>query len=96
MPSIKYMPAWIKVSSAALVILAPALWMTLQVMRTQTVRCSVCIEFKGRRDCRKAEAPTKEECQRTGTDNACALISAGMTEVIACGNTPPSEMKFYE
>lgn len=57
------------------------------------VKVEVCVEFKGRKDCGTAAAPTEQEAIRTATDNACALISAGMTESMACTRTPPTSVR---
>jgi hypothetical protein len=54
------------------------------------------MEFNGRQDCRTAAAATKEQAQRAATDNACALISNGMTESIACSNTPPLKITWQD
>lgn len=56
-------------------------------LRQHTVE--VCMEFKGRSNCATASGTTREEAIRTGTDTACATISAGMTESIQCSRTPP-------
>ena len=55
--------------------------------------CEVCIEFDGRTECRTAKGATREEAIRTATDNACALLTSGMTESIRCGRTQPSRVK---
>lgn len=94
MLSIKYTPKWIKVLAVIAAMILPAAWMTFQIMSAQTIKCRVCMDYRGSKDCRDAEGPTKEECQRTATDNACALISSGMTESIQCSNTPPSGVTF--
>ena len=52
----------------------------------------VCMEYKGRTNCATASGTTKEEAIRTATDTACATISAGMTESIQCGRTPPARV----
>lgn len=59
-------------------------------------RVEVCMEFQGRTNCRTASGPTQEQALRTATDNACALISSGMTDSIACGNTPPKSVRWLE
>lgn len=94
MLSIKYTPKWIKLGSVVAIVLAPALWMTLQIVRSQGVTCRVCMEYKGEKNCREAQGPSQDECRRTAVDNACALIARGMTESIQCSNTPPSEVQF--
>ncbi len=58
--------------------------------------CEVCMEYQGRRNCATASGTTKEEAVRTASDTACATISAGMTESIQCGNTPPVSVTWKE
>lgn len=76
------------------VLFFPALLMTLQISADQTVKCTVCMQFNGHSQCKSASAVSKDDCVRTGVDNACALISSGMTGSIACGNTPPASIQF--
>ena len=59
-------------------------------------RVEVCMEFEGRSNCRTALGNTKEVALRTAIDNACALIASGMTQTIACSNTPPKSVKWLE
>lgn len=54
--------------------------------------CTVCISFKGGRDCRTASAATRPEAQRTAITNACAQLSSGVTETNQCENTPPESI----
>ena len=53
------------------------------------VSCEVCITFRGQTACSTARGANANEAQRTATDVACASLSSGMTDTIACGNTPP-------
>ena len=55
-------------------------------------RVEVCMEFQGQSACRIASGSTKEHAQRTATDNACALISSGMTDSMSCTNTPAKKI----
>ena len=61
-----------------------------------TYRCEVCIEFNGRSACRTASAAAREQAKRTATDNACGLIASGMSDSIACTNTPPSKVTWLD
>lgn len=61
-------------------------------MGLSQVRCEVCITFRGRTECRTAQGTNAEEAQRTATSVACTLLSSGMTDSIACGNTPPAKV----
>lgn len=55
--------------------------------------CEVCIEFRGQSRCRTASGATREEAQRTATDNACAFLSSGMADSIQCAASPPRSVK---
>ena len=59
-------------------------------------RVEVCMEFMGRRNCRIAAGPTREQALRTASENACATISSGMTESTACGQTPPASVRWLD
>ena len=65
-------------------------------MGQKRYRAEVCMAYAGRTDCRTASAATKQQAQRTATDNACALIASGMTDSIACSNTPPTSIKWLD
>ncbi len=55
--------------------------------------CEVCMEFNGRSKCRTAAGSTRQEAQRTATDNACAFLATGMTEILRCTATPPKSVR---
>ena len=59
-------------------------------------RVEVCMEFRGRQACRTASATTPELAKRTATDNACAFLASGMSDSIACTNTPPVSTRVLE
>jgi hypothetical protein len=59
-------------------------------------RVEVCMEFQGREACRTASAATGEQAQRTAVDNACAQISSGMTDSIACTQSMPKSVKWLD
>lgn len=83
-------PAKIAIAAALLFFLGILLYSSL---RLGQVTVEVCVDFKGRTGCGTAAAPTEKEAIRTATDNACALISSGMTESIACSRTPPKSIR---
>jgi hypothetical protein len=64
-------------------------------MDLQGYSCEVCITFNGRQNCAKASGTSREEAQRTATDTACAPITGGMSETIACSNTTPDSVNWY-
>jgi hypothetical protein len=59
-------------------------------------RVEVCMEFGGRQACRTASASSRDQALRTATDNACAQISSGMTDSIACTQSMPKSVKWLE
>jgi hypothetical protein len=61
-------------------------------LNTGRIRCRVCITFQGRQSCRTAAAGTRELALRTATENACALISSGITDSNQCHETPPDSV----
>lgn len=93
-PYKKRIPTWITVLASALLILAPALFMTFKIINTQGISCTVCISFDGQDVCKNASGPSKEECQRTGLDNACGALALGMTNSIQCTNKGPAKVTF--
>ena len=58
--------------------------------------CEVCMEFRGQSKCRTARGSSREEATRTATDNACAFLASGMSDGMACTNTPPKSSKCRE
>lgn len=57
-------------------------------------RVEVCMEFRGRTDCRTAQGASEEAALRTAIDNACALISSGMTDSMACTSSRPKSVRW--
>lgn len=61
-------------------------------MNLSTYRVEVCMNFGGRSNCRTASGSTEEFARRTATTNACAEIASGVTDSIACEQTPPAKV----
>jgi hypothetical protein len=59
-------------------------------------RVEVCVQFRDQKNCRIAAGPTKDAALRTATDNACATITSGMTESMACSHNPPASTKWLD
>jgi len=51
--------------------------------------CEVCMNFHGQEVCRTVTGKTELEGMRTGVDNACALLTSGVTETLRCQRTTP-------
>ena len=54
------------------------------------VRCEVCIEFRGRSQCRAVDGASEEDAMMAATQNACAYLASGVTDGMACTRTPPT------
>jgi len=54
------------------------------------VRCEVCVEFRGGRECRAVDAASEGEALGAARTNACARLTSGVTNMMACERTPPS------
>jgi hypothetical protein len=72
---------------------ATAAVLVLAVRGQQRVHCEVCVTFHGATNCREAAGGTSAEAQKTAHENACAFVASGMTDSIACQNTPPDSVK---
>jgi hypothetical protein len=59
-------------------------------------RVEVCVQFHGATACRTASGATEEFALRTATTNACAQISSGVTDSIACENSQPVKVTWLK
>jgi hypothetical protein len=59
-------------------------------------RVEVCMTFHDHTDCRTASADSEEHALRSATNNACALIASGVTDSIACEQTPPKSVRWLK
>lgn len=57
--------------------------------RGATQECTVCMDFRGQRNCASAVGQTREQAQRGAQETACGPIASGMDASIACGRTDP-------
>lgn len=61
--------------------------------RLDEYSCDVCMTFNGLTKCASATGVTEIEARNSAISVACAGISAGVTEGISCGNTPPKSLE---
>jgi len=61
-------------------------WSSLQV---GGVRCQVCVEFAEARACRAVDAASEAEGLAAARTNACAQLTSGVTNMMACERTEP-------
>ena len=67
-------------------------FMTYLVMAEGEMTCEVCVEFRGATECRRATAKDRQEAEAAAASTSCGLLSGGVTDGIACRNTPPKSV----
>ncbi len=66
--------------------------LVLLSMQISQVECEVCMDFKGRKNCATAAAPTEAEAFRSGRMTACGTIAAGVRDSFACDSAKPASV----
>jgi len=59
----------------------------------ETHVCEVCIQYHGRSQCREVGGATVKEARSAAIQNACAFLSSGVTDTMACARTLPTSEK---
>lgn len=62
------------------------LWSTLASQRHE---CTVCVEYRGTRNCATASADSETEAIRSARMTACGILTGSMNDAIACQNRAP-------
>jgi hypothetical protein len=57
------------------------------------VRCEVCVDYRGGSECRSSSAIDRETSISGAVSAACAVLSGGVTDGIACSATPPRSVR---
>lgn len=60
------------------------------------VECEVCMVFGGDSACRTARAADRQGALRGAVTAACAVLSSGVTQGMACDRTPPHSVRCSE
>ena len=77
---------------AILFVLGFLLMVVFTTFDGKRVRVEVCMEFRGARDCRTAQAVNRQEALRTAITNACAQLAGGVIDSSQCERTPPASV----
>jgi hypothetical protein len=79
---------------AAVVVLTPVVaFVVYSSFRVSEIECEVCMRFEGGEVCRSASAALRDEALRSAIDNACALLTSGMTNTIRCQQGEPAKAR---
>jgi hypothetical protein len=73
----------------AMLLVVVLIYVVAQSFLLETASCDVCIEYHGQRQCRTVGGETIEEARRGAITNACAFVSSGVTDSMACQRTAP-------
>jgi len=55
--------------------------------------CELCVTYEGRTECRRGSGVDEEDARKAAVKAACGVMASGMNESIACGNTPPTNVR---
>jgi len=83
--------AWRNVVAAVVVLVPVVAFVVYSSFVVSAIECEVCMRFEGRELCRAASAARREEALRAAVDNACALLTSGMTNTIRCQQGEPAK-----
>jgi hypothetical protein len=75
--------------AVALLVIAIFVALVYMSISQRDYKVKVCVTFHGRRNCGTAAGTSREEALTAATRVACATISSGVTDSIACNRTEP-------
>ncbi len=86
-------PAQDGITKAGLVggiaLLAVIVFVVVSSLQLEAYSCEVCMRYKGRTQCRTVGGATLQEARTAAIANACAFISSGVTDSLACTRLEP-------
>ena len=53
-----------------------------------SVRCEICVEYKGRRACSVSQAADVQTAEMQAHSGACSQVTGGVTETLECDRLP--------
>lgn len=68
--------------------------LTYMTLSQASHRAEVCMVFQGKENCAAAAGSSRQQAARTATELACATISSGVTDSMACANTKPASIRW--
>lgn len=82
---------WLSAAATVLFLVPVAAVVVYSSFQVSDYECEVCIRFEGQEVCRTVTGKTEEEGIRSATDNACALLTSGVTDTLRCTRTMPTK-----
>jgi hypothetical protein len=80
---------------ATISFLALAAFVVLQTLTLASATCEVCVEYRGHSQCRTVSAATENEAREGAIINACAFVSGGVTDSMACQRGQPTSERCW-
>ena len=74
---------------------AVAAFIAYQSFQLAGVSCEVCVSYRGGNQCRTVSAATEKEALQGAVVNACAYISSGVTDSMACAREEPTSKRCW-
>ena len=74
----------------AVALLAVMGFVVFQSLVAGSTTCEVCIEHRGRSQCRTVSGANEKEATMAAQVNACTYVSGGVTDSMACQRTTPT------
>ena len=68
-------------------------YVVFQSMNLEAASCEVCMQYNGNSQCRTVGGPTVDDARQGAITNACAYLSSGVTDSMACQRTKPVSEK---
>ena len=79
-----------------LIVAAIALLLVVSMRDVASNRVEVCMEWKGRTNCKTTRASSQQDAIRSATTNACAEMVSGVTDTMACERSEPASVKVLQ
>ena len=73
----------------AIIVLGLVALLIYQLLGEGQAECTVCVVFKGGRQCSTVVGPTKEVATEEAHRTACSQLAKGVTDSFACPNVAP-------
>jgi hypothetical protein len=80
------------VLAGVLVVLAIIVLLVMSMRDVSSHRVEVCMDWKGRTNCKTTRASTEEDAIRSAITNACAEMVSGVTDTLACERAEPARV----
>jgi hypothetical protein len=77
------------------VLLVVVTFVLVQSFLAGQITCEVCMSHRGRSQCRTVAGADQEEASKAAILNACAYISGGVTDSMACQRAEPTSSKCW-